>query len=353
MVLVSDLHYGLTRKQFRGQSEVPSTIVNKGMIQQINQLPRLTIPNDQGVSAGNTIGAIDCLIATGDIANRQESPSPAAAISWKQFTDDYEHLLAIKNKKGNATPLLLVPGNHDVSNAIGFYREMQPATDASSYLGIYNKEMHPATPKTTATFNYATDKVNYSVNQSGIHLLFITIWPDSATRIWMEKDLKVVKSSTPVIIFTHDPPDGDPKHFTNPNGSHDLNATDKFENLLAEIYKDGFTTTSSTTEKEQKGWVTFLQAHPNIKAYFHGHNNWNEFYTYRGPEKNIALPAFRVDSPMKGKPSSTDETKLSFQLISIDPIALKLTVRECLWNAHPEDAQQSIVWGSSVTIGLE
>ena len=77
MVLVSDLHYGLTRKQFRGQSEVPSTIVNKGMIQQINQLPRLTIPNDQGVSAGNTSGAIDCLIATGDIANRQESPSPS------------------------------------------------------------------------------------------------------------------------------------------------------------------------------------------------------------------------------------------------------------------------------------
>jgi hypothetical protein len=230
---------------------------------------------------------------------------------------------------------------------------MQPATDASSYLGIYNKEMHPATPKTAANFNYATDKVNYSVNQSGIHLVFITIWPDSATRIWMEKDLKEVKSSTPVIIFTHDPPDGDPKHFTNPNGSHDLNATDKFENLLAEVYKDGYTTTSSTTEKEQKGWVQFLQAHPNIKAYFHGHNNGNEFYTYRGPDKNISLPAFRVDSPMKGKPSSTDETKLSFQLISIDPIARKLTVRECLWNAHPEDAQQSIVWGNSVTIGLE
>ena len=229
---------------------------------------------------------------------------------------------------------------------------MQPAIDPTSYLSIYNLEMHPVIPLTNSTFNYTSDKIQYSVNYSGIHLMFITIWPDSATRIWMEKDLKVVDKNTPVLVFAHDPPEADPKHFTNPNGLHDINAKDKFENLLEEVYKDGLTTNGTSTDKEQKGWVQFLQAHPNIKAYFHGHNNGNEFYTYHGPDKNIALPAFRVDSPMKGKPSANDETKLSFQLITINSDTRKMTVRECLWNTNPLDAQQKIVWGNSITVDL-
>jgi len=45
-----------------------------------------------------------------------------------------------------------------------------------------------------------------------------------------------VRTTTPVIIFTHDPPNGDYQHFSNPNGSHDINETDKFENLLDEVF---------------------------------------------------------------------------------------------------------------------
>ena len=52
----------------------------------------------------------------------------------------------------------------------------------------------------------------------------------------MEKDMASVRTTTPVIIFTHDPPDGDYQHFSNPNGSHDINETDKFENLLDEVF---------------------------------------------------------------------------------------------------------------------
>jgi len=96
----------------------------------------------------------------------------------------------------------------------------------------------------------------------------------------------------------------------------------------------------------------FLKKHKNIKAYFHGHSNWNEFYTYRGPDNDVDLPTFRVDSPMKGKFSAKDETKLSFQLLSFDPKTLQLTVRECLWNTRPNDPKQGIVFGQSTTISL-
>src|SRR5450432_2673761 len=68
----------------------------------------------------------------------------------------------------------------------------------------------------------------------------------------------------------------------------------------------------------QRELAAFVKAHPNIKAYFHGHNNGNEFYDWRGVDSDVTLPTFRVDSPMKGAVSGNDETKLSFQLVSID-----------------------------------
>jgi hypothetical protein len=55
---------------------------------------------------------------------------------------------------------------------------------------------------------------------------------------------------------------------------------------------------------------------------------------------------------MKGKFSSKDETKLSFQLISIDTKVMKMTVRECLWNTKPSDPTAKVVFGDSKTILL-
>ena len=48
-----------------------------------------------------------------------------------------------------------------------------------------------------------------------------------------------VDASTPIILFTHDQPDVEAKHFINPNGAHDINADDQFENLLADQFIDG------------------------------------------------------------------------------------------------------------------
>jgi len=355
MVFSSDAHYGVTRKSFRGDSNVTGTIVNAAMIKQINSLPNVQIPDDGGVNAGNTIGPIDFMIQTGDIANRMEPPVQSAAASWAQFENDYVNGLNVKGHNGLPAKLLLVPGNHDISNAIGFPRAMRPLTDQTSMVGIYNMMMKPAIPLTNQTFDYAKDKINYSFNLKGIHILFITLWPDSAERIWMTKDLDTVNPKTPVMIFTHDQPTSEAKHFTNPKAPFKITTDNAFEDLVSEHYKEGYTAAKDdgATDKEQLGFVAFLKAHPNIKAYFHGNSNWNEYYTYTGPDNDVKLQVFRVDSPMKGKYSAKDEKQLSFQLISLEPQSQALTVRECLWNSSPAKANQKIVFGQSITVSLK
>jgi predicted MPP superfamily phosphohydrolase len=358
IVFTSDVHYGITRPNFQGHTGVPSWSVNERLVEKINGLPSLLLPADHGVGAGQPIAAIDYIMIAGDIANRMESGIQSATSSWDQFTHGWLEGIKLKDHHQDLPPFLLVPGNHDVSDAVGFYRPMTPLTDAASMAGIYNLMMKPPVGKTNGAYRYARDKINYSREIGGIHFVFITIWPDSANRIWMEKDLATVDRRTPVIIVAHDPPEGDAAHFRNPNGAHDINARDRFEGLLEETSKDEQDPFSKGDGKpqndriEQEGFVAFLKAHPNIKAYFHGHNNWNQFYTYTGPDGDLHLPVFRVDSPMKGKYSASDETRLSFQLITIDPVGKKLTVRECLWDTDPSHPARSPVWGESFTLTL-
>jgi len=355
IIFTSDAHYGITRKAFRGHADVDGHTVNAAMVKEINAVPNIKLPVDSGVNAGNIVGSVDYVIEGGDIANRMEVPVQSAAASWAQFETDYIKGISLKGHDGKPAKLLMVPGNHDISNAIGYYKPMAPLTDATSMANIYNLMVKPATPTTNATYNYDKDKINYSKNIGGIHFIFITLWPDSAERIWMEKDLQKISAKTPVIIFTHDQPECEPKHFTNPNPGHTINATDKFENLVAEQYKDGAATKEegNKTDIEQRGWVGFLKKHANIKAYFHGNSNFSEFYVYKGPDNDVALNVFRADSPMKGKYSSKDETKLSFMVISIDPSTLTLTARECLWNTDPTHSETPVKWGATKTISLK
>ena len=357
IVFTSDVHFGITRPAFDGDSNVPSVAVNARLVTKLNRLPALKLPNDKGIAAGQPVGPVDYLMISGDIANRQEVPIQSAASSWDQFHRDYLDGITLRDHGGQPTTFLVVPGNHDVSDAVGFYRKMEPLTDATSMAGIYNLMFHPANPMTSAAFHYPADKISYTRTIAGICFLFITIWPDSANRIWMEKELARVGPQTPVVIVAHDPPDGDAAHFVNPDGDHDINPHDRFENILEEHSKDRHNSLGDDGKPkedrvEQLGFVAFLKAHPNIKAYFHGHNNWNEFYTYRGPNQDVRLPTFRVDSPMKGKFSSKDERRLSFQLISIDPASHRLTVRECLWNPDPSKPDAAPVWGESRTLQL-
>lgn len=339
LVFTADLHYGLKRA-FRG-NVVNSNGVNEAMVAQINVLPTAVFPTDGGINAGKTIGYIDYVAINGDITNRQESGVQSATTSWAQFSSDYLNGITLKNKKNQQTEFLLTCGNHDVSNAIGFPKSLYPTTDNAAMVNIYNLMLKPTKPKTTATYNYSTDKPNYSKDIVGVHLMFITMWPDSAARVWMEKDLIKVNPSTPVLIFTHDPSAGEPTHFTNPLGNHGM--TTDYENEIEEQYKGMLTL--------QRELAAFLKIHPNIKAYFHGHSNYNGFYTFVGPNGDLNMKVFRVDSPMKGDISSTDETKLSFQVIAINGKTQTLTVRECLWNTS--GSASKIAWGQSSTVSLK
>jgi predicted MPP superfamily phosphohydrolase len=330
-VFTSDAHYGLRRSTFRTRARVSAHEVNAALVSDLNSL-------------GESVGPVDFLVEGGDVANRAEAGEEIqpASVSWSQFKGDYIERLALRTSSGAKTPVYVVPGNHDASNAVGFYKTMKPATDKSAMVEIYNLMMAPAR-RSIATYEYATGRVLTSRDIGGVHFVFLTVWPDGVGRAWLARDLAHVSATTPVVIFAHDQPDAQSKHFTNPNGRHDINAIDRFENLLSDTLADGHTIDDGD-EIEQAAWEDFVRAHPNITAYFHGNSNWNEFYDWEGPRHSVALHTFRVDSPMKGKYSESDETKLSFQVAEIDARTMTMTVRERLWN--------TATWGASTTVSV-
>jgi hypothetical protein len=355
-VFTSDAHYGITRSAFRGAVNVDAHVVNAAMIARINGLSGLSFPRDGGLKAGESVGPLDFLVEAGDIANRAEvvdaRPIQSATASWRRFQTDYIDGLTVTDRVGHKAPLYLVPGNHDASNAVGFYRAMSPPIDKTAMVEIFNRMMTPRALKTRATYDYDRDTVLFARDHGGIHFLYVAVWPDSRARTWMESDLEHVSRSTPVVVLTHDQPESEAKHFKNPNGRHDVNGTDRFENLLSDALADG-TTIDAPTVIEQAAFEAFLERHPNVTAYFHGNSNWNQFYDWIGPGHGVVLHTFRVDSPMKGAFSSKDETKLSFQIVTIEATSRLMTVRECLWNANPGNPAAPLAWGASTTVALQ
>ena len=333
-IYCSDVHYGLER-EFRGK-EAGSDEVSRAMLETFKILPETRLPEDAGVGAGTRFGSPDFVVCTGDIANRMEGGVQSASTSWKQFCKDWDSSVSV--------PLYLVPGNHDISNAIGYPKALSPEKDAASAAGIFNRMMKPAIERTPDTFDYDTDKVHYSFQKDGVRFVFMGMWPDAGMRRWFDREVGT-DTITPVILFTHDPPIADAKHFTNPNGNHTINPVDKFQNLLADtcLVTDVKSKAVGNWEKLER----FIHSHPMIKAYFHGDKNYNEFYTWRGVNGTIALPVFRVDSPMKGEYSASDERRLSFIVVTMDMDKHLLTARECLWNTRNKTC---IEWGSSQTV---
>jgi hypothetical protein len=354
-VFTSDAHYGLTRPAFRGGTHVDAAVVNGALVASVNSLRDIRFPMDGGLRAGEPVGGLDFLVEGGDIANREEATGPTpiqpASESWSQFVHDYVDGLHTLDGAGRPTRLFVVPGNHDASNAVGFYKPMRPTTDLSSFVSIYNLMLAPPHPLTAVDFDYARDRLFFSRDVAGIHFQFLQIWPDSVMRTKMAEDLSAVDSNSPVVVFTHDQPDVEAKHFINPNGGHAISAEDQFENLLADQLADGPTIDLPSTV-EQAQLESFLSEHRNITAYFHGNSNWHQAYEWNGPRRSARLHAFRVDSPMKGAISAADETRLSFHVVTIDVSRRAMTVRECLWNAQGADTR-TVTWGDAVTVTLE
>lgn len=308
-VFMSDPHYGL-ECEFRGH-EASAEEVNR-------------------IMAG-TVGSLDFIVCGGDIANRMEDGVQPAAVSWQQFAATW--------LVPDMPPVRLLAGNHDLSNAIGYVRPLSPERDATCAAEIYNRTMQPDTLRTGATFDYATDKVHYSFVLSGVRFAFAGMWPDAAARRWLADEL--AGGEMPCLLFTHSEPDAEAKQFINPYGDHSINRTDGFENLSGDTCSVG---RKGVPVREYRRLADFLHTQPTIRAWFHGNTNYNEFYTWQGPDGDLDLPVFRVDSPMKGEVSGDDETLLSFQVVCIDVGARTMTVREYFWNRTPA------VWGDSATV---
>lgn len=344
-VYVSDLHYGLNRT-FRGRELTPAYMVNRAMIDEINRLPGIDFPSDGGVKAGKAVGATDYLIITGDITNRAQKNIQSAAASWRQFEKDWTGgRLTLKNEAGQPAPLLIAIGNHEASNAVGHYKVA--VKDNTPCVAIYNMMMRPGRPLTRRTFDYDRDKINFSLTAKGVHLAFLQLWADSVERRWLDDDLRKT-GPLPTLVFAHDQPEAVARHFINPNGRHDINATDRFENILTDTCSvKGF---KERPEREYQQLTAFLEAHPAVKAWFHGHENYTQFYRWKGTDGRLNLPVFRVDSPMKGEVSSHDDTRLAFLVVTINTATMQLTAREYLWNAG--DRPASGRWGESCTISL-
>src|SRR5215469_9448128 len=162
-VFTSDIHYGITRSAFRGNSDVDSQVVNRALVAQINRIPEAVFPNDGGNGADQLVGSFDFMAIGGDVANRAEvtetNTIQSAAKSWSQFRTDYIDGLKLHDRAGARTPLYVVPGNHDISNAIGSYKPMKPAIDKTALAEIYNLMLQPPALKTMDNLDYPSDKM--------------------------------------------------------------------------------------------------------------------------------------------------------------------------------------------------
>ena len=353
-VFTSDAHYGLTRPSFRGATGVDASVVNAALVASINALPTTTFPDDEGLDAGRVVGGLDFVAQGGDVANREERRDDGtsiqpASVSWRQFAQGYLEGVRTEDRSGHRTPVFVIPGNHDLSNAFGFYRPMTPPLDPGSYLAI-DRLMRGPLPAPDAEGHDVPERFFRSMDLGGVHLQFIHLWPDSVMRARMAGDLAGVDPSVPVLVFAHDQPDVEAKHFVNPNGAHDLNTTDQFENLLSDVFVDG-PGIDAPSVAEQSQLEAFLVAHPNVTAYFHGNSNWHQVYDWNGPGRQARVHVVRADSPMKGAVSAVDETRLSFEVVTIDRARGLMTVRECLWNAAGAGTG-TLTWGETTTVRL-
>jgi hypothetical protein len=369
-IILSDVHFGYIRK-----FPVPSAsttkdalTINQAMAASVNLVSGMSIPNDGGVGAGTTVGPIDLVAVTGDMANRDESGDGVAAesanqvqnatASWGNFNATYLTGLTLKNPANANTPFLLSPGNHDISNSIGQQFIIPANIDDDSMRQLLAIAQGTA-PITAGTYTQAffqqenasgafVNKPNYSMDIGGIHFVSISAWPDSGSRKWIDANLAAVPLTTPVILFTHCYPDVDPKllappsttspYSTIPGAPTAIGAANDYEAVVSDVIDSTEFATSTSTNVEQTAMANWIKSHPNIVAYFHGHTNFNEMYQFVGPNHDIKLNCFRIDSPMKGQLSagaSGKETLLSFQLATVNTTTWQMTVREIRWYPTP------------------
>jgi hypothetical protein len=346
-IFTSDLHYGITRN-FHGATADAQT-VNEAMIDQMNALPQVELPNGEG-----KVGTVEFVAITGDITNRGAKASPAG-VSWQKFQDDYlgrdnagghgsGGRLNLKGQDGKNIPVYMQVGNHDVNNAIGY---PDVPLDTTPFVQISNRMLGTSwTVSSAEPLDFPARQMNYAVDHGGVHMMFVNMWPDRKIQAWMEEELKKAGRAAPAFVFAHVPLDpGETKLFRNPAAPTTYTTT-----YVGSIpFTIGAGGDYASTKAAKAELVDWLARHKQVKAYFFGHDNFREYATLTpdAADPGATVGMFRADSPMKGSASGKDEKKLSFNVFTMDTRAWTLTAREYLWNAG-----EGGEWGASATVSI-
>jgi hypothetical protein len=374
-LFTSDSHFGDVTKvaaKFQGATQAVDALeVNSRARDAMNTLPSLVAPNDYGVNAGKAFGNFDFIANTGDFASKSVLPPASngnsAAQSWAQWETVYVNGLTLKDNTGAPLPHFLTPGNHDISNALGGPEVMNPALDPTAFVKIYNRMMNPATPLTNSGFDYNQHKVFATKVIGGIHFIFLNQWLDTEMQDKLATYMASIPATAPTVVFAHMPPEQTGGNFRDPaSNGIDFPWAGGFSNYFRDpmhisniLYPATKITAATVPTKEVTDLANFLKARKNIVAWFHGHDNFNQFRTWNGENgvlitntmTQLSIPVFRADSPMKGKDSANDPKLLSFHVISIDPAKKLFSVRECLWNPT-NTAGGAVAWGFTETFPL-
>ena len=353
-IYISDLHYGIRKAGGAIYGGTTSQVVNQAMIAAMN-----SIPAQLDALLGTSGNKIDFVAISGDISNRGVDGGgyESDSASWAQFQHDYlgvnnsstnisGGLLNLNDKNGFPVPIFMTPGNHDTNNAIGDGSPM--AIDNTSVVQIYNREIGNligntpwAPPSNSIILPLPAYSINYSIDKAGVHMMFVNMWPDRNVQAWMDADLAKISPTTPVLLFTHAPMDPqDATLFANPSAPNVPSA-----NYTAVIpFTIGPTANYASTDAAAQEVVNWLIAHPQVKATFSGHINYNDMSSIINPVtgSEIGVAQFRVDSPMKGLVSCTNDSMLSFQVMTIDTVAQTLTVRDFLWSQGKWDTVTNV-----------
>ena len=215
--------------------------------------------------------------------DRARAPIQSAAASWAQFQADYIDGLTATTTAGTQGAALhraratttsrtrrLLQADEAARRQDGAGRDLQPDDDAAAAEDDGDLRLRAATACSTRTRSAACIS---SSSRSG---------PTRSSAPGWRTTSQHVDRSTPVVIFTHDQPEAQAKHFTNPNGAP-RHQRHRPVREPARRPAGRRPTIDAPTVVEQRELERFLERHRNITAYFHGNSNWNEFYDWTGP----------------------------------------------------------------------
>ena len=225
----SDPHYGFRTPE----------VNNTEVVSDLNSLPGTTYPGGAG-----TVETPAFVAVTGDLTQSYDNFFQPPAVAWQRFVADY----SLTGTEGTLNyPVYEIAGNHDHLNDLWYGGNIRSAIEGRH------------------------GSLFYSIDVAGVHMVFADVWPDAAIRAWMADDLAALPANTPVMLYMHDPPDGDVDHVN-------LGIIDDVDSAALLDTIDDYNI------------VGIFHGHLHIA----GHDTWNGFDVYRAGSSKDSSFSFLV-----------------------------------------------------------